>query len=287
VIDGVLVIDKPSGMTSHDVVDEVRRRLGTRRVGHGGTLDPDATGVLVVGVGRATRLLSYAQQAPKRYRAVATFGAATTTQDASGEVVARRPTEGLDAARVASALPHFVGTIEQLPPMVSAVKVGGRRLYERARRGEEVERRPRRVTVYALELVRFEPGVEPQATLDVRCSAGTYVRTLVHDLGEALGTGAHLRALRRIAAGGFGEDDALALGEVGEHALRPPVDVLGAMARVEVDAVAAREVRHGRALPPPDGVGEGEPVAIVHAGSLLGVYERRGGRLVAQRVMTR
>ena len=152
-MDGVLVVDKPAGMTSHDAVDEVRHRLGTRRVGHAGTLDPDATGVLVMGVGRATRLLAYAQAAAKRYRAEVAFGVETTTQDASGEVVARADAGWLSRAEVEAALPAFRGAIEQVPPMVSAVKVGGERLYRKARRGEEVARAPRRVTVHALELV--------------------------------------------------------------------------------------------------------------------------------------
>ncbi|MGH2729061.1 MAG: tRNA pseudouridine(55) synthase TruB [Actinomycetota bacterium] len=225
-MDGVLVIDKPAGMTSHDVVDEVRRRLGTRKVGHGGTLDPDATGILVVGVGRATKLLSYAQAGPKRYRALARFGITTSTQDASGTVIESREAM-IGADDVKRALEAFEGEIEQVPPMVSAVKIGGERLYKKARRGETVDRPARAVTVYGIELVDFSPD-GPRATLDVRCSAGTYVRTLVHDLGVALGCGAHLESLRRTAASGFTEADAVALDRVDERALRP-VDALRAM----------------------------------------------------------
>ncbi|MGH2820602.1 MAG: tRNA pseudouridine(55) synthase TruB, partial [Actinomycetota bacterium] len=165
-MDGLLVIDKPPGMTSHDVIDEVRRRFRTRRVGHAGTLDPDATGVLVVGVGHATRFLSYSQAAPKRYLARARFGVTTTTQDASGELLERRPVD-LDAEEVRAALEDFRGEIEQVPPMVSAVKVGGERLYRKARRGEEVERAARRVTIHALDLVSF-PAPRVEAVLDVR-----------------------------------------------------------------------------------------------------------------------
>lgn len=223
-MDGILVIDKPAGMTSHDVVDEVRKRLGTRKVGHGGTLDPDATGVLVIGVGRATKILSYAQGGPKRYTAVARFGITTSTQDASGKVIETREAI-IDADDVVRVLKAFEGEIEQIPPMVSAVKIGGERLYKKARRGETVDRPARTVTVYEIELVDFSPD-GPRATLDVRCSAGTYMRTLVHDLGVALGCGAHLESLRRTAAGGFTEADAVALDSVDEHALRPVPDAM-------------------------------------------------------------
>jgi len=218
-MDGVLVIDKPAGMTSHDVVDEVRKRLGMRKVGHGGTLDPDATGVLIVGVGRATKILSYAQGGPKRYTAVARFGITTSTQDASGTVIETRAAI-ISAEDVTRALTAFEGEIEQVPPMVSAVKIGGERLYKKARRGETVDRPARNITVYAIALVGWSDD-GPRATLDVRCSAGTYVRTLVHDLGAALGCGAHLESLRRTAAGGFTEADAVALANVDERALRP------------------------------------------------------------------
>src|ERR687895_639267 len=148
-------------MTSHDVVDRVRRSLGTKKVGHAGTLDPDATGLLVIGVGRATRLLSYAQQTPKRYQGVARFGITTTTQDASGEITNRRPSS-VTRTELEGALGKFIGEIKQVPPMVSAVKVGGERLYKKARRGEEIERRARRVVVYDIDLLGFYPGDEPR-----------------------------------------------------------------------------------------------------------------------------
>lgn len=284
-MDGVLVVDKPAGVTSHDVVDAVRRRLGTRRVGHAGTLDPGATGLLVIGVGRATRLLEYAQAGPKRYRAEVVFGASTTTQDASGDVVERRPAGGLERAEVEAALADFVGDLDQVPPMVSALKVGGERLYAKARRGEEVERRPRRVTVHSLELVEWSPGDEPRALVDVVCSPGTYVRTLAHDLGAGLGPGAHLAALRRTASSGFVEEDAIALEDVAPGALLPPAAALGDMARLEADPATARLVRDGRPLPAPDEVADGGRVAIVAEGALLAVYARRAGELVAERVV--
>lgn len=284
-MDGILVIDKPAGMTSHDVVDRVRRVLGTRKVGHAGTLDPDATGLLVIGVGRATRLLAYAQQTPKRYRAVARFGITTTTQDASGEVTTERSAE-VTAADIDNILEVFTGEIKQVPPMVSSVKVGGERLYKKARRGEEIERVPRAVTVYALNMLEFDP-VGPTATLDVTCSAGTYVRTLVHDIGESLGCGAHLAALRRVENAGFATADAIALDNVETGHLRPLADAVRALRMIEVDESDAGLIASGRALAPSPDVAEGEAVALSRAGTLLAVYRRRGETLVADRVLAR
>ena len=283
-IDGVLVIDKPAGITSHDVVDEVRRRLGIRKVGHAGTLDPDATGILVIGLGRATRFLDYAQAEPKRYIATASFGEATSTQDASGEVV-ERTTPDFGRADLEEALSAFLGEIEQVPPMVSAVKVGGERLHARARRGETVERRARRVTIHELSLRSFVAGDRPSATLGVVCSAGTYVRTLVHDLGRALGCGAHLATLRRTAAGGFTEADAVALGEVSDRLVRPLQDVVAGLPRLELDDGDAALVGDGRPLANDAGFASDALVALVHGGRFLGVYRGRGERLVAERVV--
>ncbi|MFN2524851.1 MAG: tRNA pseudouridine(55) synthase TruB, partial [Actinomycetota bacterium] len=271
ILDGVLVLDKPGGVTSHDVVDQVRARLGTRRVGHGGTLDPDATGVLVVGVGRATRLLEYAQAAPKRYRATARFGSATSTQDASGDVIARAPAAHLTGDLVEEALASFVGEIDQIPPMVSAVKVAGEALYKKARRGEEIERAPRRVTVYAIDLLTFTAGEEPSAELDVRCSGGTFVRTLVHDLGRRLGCGAHLQSLRRTESGGFSEAEAVDPSEVTERVLLPLAVAVRDMARLDLSADDAIGVRHGRPLQAPSELAEGQPVALFSAGNLVAV----------------
>ncbi|MGH2694540.1 MAG: tRNA pseudouridine(55) synthase TruB [Actinomycetota bacterium] len=282
----MIVVDKPSGMTSHDVVDEVRRRLGTRKVGHAGTLDPDATGVLLIGVGRATRFLAYAQRAPKRYRAIAVFGVTTTTQDATGDIVMTTPAL-VREEDVRGAFADFVGEIEQVPPMVSAVKVQGERLYRKARRGEEVARGPRRVSVYSLEVVRFEGGDHPEATLDVHCSGGTFVRTLVHDVGGRLGCGAHLKSLRRIEAGGFTDDEAVALELVDAEAVRPLADAVRVLPSLDAKH-AAEDVGHGRALPAPsDELEEGAPVALVADGELLGVYRRAGDRLVPDRVVGR
>jgi tRNA pseudouridine55 synthase len=281
-VDGVVVIDKPAGATSHDVVDRVREVFGTRKVGHGGTLDPDATGVLVVGVGRATRLLGYAQASPKRYVATARFGVTTSTQDASGEVLERRPVH-LSRELIEQALPSFRGEIDQIPPMVSAVRMGGERLYEKARRGEEVERRARRVTIHSLDLVDFNGG--DGATFDVACSSGTYVRTLIADLGEALGCGGHLEGLRRTRAGGFTDADAVPLDALEVDDLRPLVDAVADLPRLEVGATDAERVSHGQALDAAKAP-EGERfVAVVRNDDLLAVYAREGQRLVADRVL--
>jgi tRNA pseudouridine55 synthase len=268
-------------MTSHDVVARIRKTLKIKRVGHGGTLDPDATGVLVIGVGRAARLLSYAQDAPKTYEARGRLGIVTSTQDASGEVVAERPVHvSEDDLRLA--LRNLTGDIEQVPPMVSAVKVGGERLYKKALRGEEVEREPRRVTVYAFDLMSFQL---PDLSVVVRCSAGTYVRTLIHDLGLALGCGAHLTELRRTASGGFTEVDALPLDEISAESLGPPLALVSHLPRISVSTETGALVRTGRKLPLQDvSNGEGD-VAIVCDGALLAVYSTRGNELVPERVI--
>jgi tRNA pseudouridine55 synthase len=274
-------------MTSHDVVDEVRRRLHTKRVGHGGTLDPGAPGVLVLGVGKATKLLRYTQASPKRYWATARFGTTTTTQDASGEILEQHPAS-ITSDDVSVALKAFVGDIDQMPPMVSAVKVGGERLYRKALRGEEVERAARRVTVYSLELIEFNeegPTGAPEATLDLSCSAGTYVRTLVHDLGAVLGCGAHLISLRRTAAGGWNEDDAISLDSISGSDLRPLAAAVRDLPVVDVDESAVSLVANGRPLVADADAPDGALVAVLHAGDLLAVYRKRGPNLVADRVV--
>lgn len=283
-MDGVLVIDKPAGMTSHDVVDRVRKGLRTKKVGHGGTLDPDATGVLLVGVGKATRFLSYAQAAPKSYRARVRFGSSTSTQDASGEVIESRPAE-ISAEDVERVLPRFTGDIEQIPPMVSAVKVDGERLYKKALRGEEVERKPRPVHIYDLTMSGFAGGAEPEVDLDVRCSGGTYIRTLAHDIGEELGCGAHLRTLRRTEANGFAVEDAVSLDDVSPDALRPLTDAVRDLSSLEVGPDQAKDVSFGRPLSFDGDLDEGSFAAIVSAGQLLGVYRREGARLLPERVV--
>lgn len=284
-MDGVLVVDKPAGMTSHDVVDAVRKKLSTRKVGHAGTLDPDATGVLLLGVGRATRFLAYSQESPKRYRARARFGISTSTQDASGEVIAERPAE-ITRDDLEREFSRFVGTIDQIPPMVSAVKVGGERLYKKARRGEEVDRPARSVTIHELNLTAFEAGPPPDATFDVRCSSGTFVRTLIHDLGEALGCGAHMTALRRTATGGFTDAEAIALDDVSPGGLHPLVEAVRELPRLELNASDEIAVSHGRPLPTKADIAEGTPVALMHEGELRAVYKAKDGLLLADRVVS-
>ncbi len=283
--EGYLVVDKPPGMTSHDVVARLRHVLGERRVGHAGTLDPDATGVLVVGVGRATRLLRYAADLDKTYVAEIVLGVATSTLDSSGEVVATFDMSGVDPAAVRTAAESLTGELAQVPPMVSAVKVDGRRLYEFARAGVEVERAPRPVTVFEFALETTPSPTVYRAR--VRCSSGTYVRQLAADLGAALGGGAHLRDLRRLAIGPFRVEDACALEECSPQALRPPAGLVAHLETVVVtDPVAAR-IAHGALLETgvlaPRGAG---PLAVVSgAGALLAVYARRGTRLAPEVVL--
>lgn len=215
-LDGVLILDKPPGMTSHDVVSVMRRLTGQRRAGHTGTLDPAAAGVLPICLGQATRVAEYLLAQDKEYRAEVTFGLATDSHDATGQVVAEAGAEGLTAGTLERALDAFRGTIQQTPPMVSAVKVGGKRLYELARQGREIERKARSVTIQRLDLVDFRPGRRAVAVLDVACSKGTYIRSLARDLGEALGTGAFLSFLLRTRSGSFRLEEALSLEEVAE-----------------------------------------------------------------------
>ena len=242
--DGLLVVDKPAGWTSHDVVARCRRLVGQKRVGHSGTLDPDATGVLLVGLGRVTRLLRFLTALPKSYTGEVVLGVATSTLDASGEVVATFDMAvTLDQVRAAAA--GLTGEIEQVPPMVSAVKVGGRRLHELARAGEEVERAPRRVTVTRFDIeVTDDPLVY---RLAVDCSSGTYVRTLAADLGELLGGGAHLRNLRRTAIGSFGEDEARPLDDEELHVLSP-AEALRDYPAVTLEPEQVADVTHGRRI---------------------------------------
>lgn len=272
-MDGILVIDKPAGMTSHDVVAVVRRRLGERRVGHAGTLDPDATGVLVLGVGRATRLLRFVEGAEKEYATDVVLGVETSTQDASGDLVAERDASSLSHDDVVRAAHDLTGEIEQVPPMVSAIKVGGERLYRKARRGEEVERPARRVIVHEFRLERFETGARAVAGFTVRCSPGTYVRTLGHDLGRALGVGGHVSALRRTKVGAFGADDAVPLEGVDASALRPMVDAIAGRPRRDVGADDARAVAQGKSLPAFGVTGE---YAVIGPAGLVAVAEDRG-----------
>jgi tRNA pseudouridine55 synthase len=205
--DGILIIDKPSGLTSHDVVNRVRRATKIRQVGHAGTLDPMATGVLVVCLGQATRISEYLLGHDKAYRATIRLGVETNTYDADGEISATHEVD-VDRAGVELALAQFVGEVQQIPPMYAAIKRDGQKLYELARQGIEIEREARSVIVHSIELRGYQA---PDVTIDVRCSAGTYIRAIAHDLGTALGTGGHLIDLRRTAAGPFTIDQTISL----------------------------------------------------------------------------
>jgi tRNA pseudouridine55 synthase len=247
-LDGVLVVDKPAGPTSHDVVDQVRRAFGLRRVGHTGTLDPFATGVLAVCVGKATRLARFLAEGDKLYRATIRLGFATTTDDATGEPIGEALPVRLEAASLRDALARFRGTFQQVPPAYSAKHVGGRRLYELARRGETGPRAGVPVTVHSLELLE---AAGDHLEIEVRCAPGTYIRSLGRDLGETLGVGGHLTALRRLRSGAFGLERAVAADQLGESS-RPMViqlsDLLDAMPAVRVGAEGREAVRHGRGL---------------------------------------
>lgn len=275
--DGLLLIDKPSAITSHDAVAMVRRALGTRKVGHAGTLDPLATGLLVMGVGRATRLLRFLGDLAKTYTGTGLLGVETDTLDADGTVVRRRPVR-VDAEDLRAAMMDFVGEIEQLPPAYSAVKVGGERLYRAARRGEDVERPTRLVRVHTFDLVQFAP---PRFDFLVECSGGTYVRSLVADVGTRLGCGASLASLRRIAIGPFHVREA-----------RPPADPGGLLpldaAVVHLPAVVlleeeARAAGFGRILAPA-GV-EGPYRALGPDGRFIGIYRDAGTKSVPEVVL--
>ena len=267
--DGLLLVDKPSGMTSHDVVDAERRALGTRKIGHAGTLDPMATGLLVLGVGRATRLLRYLGMLAKTYEGTARLGEETDTLDADGELVRTSPVDASrdDVERAAAAL---VGDSMQTPPAYSAVKVGGRRLYAEARAGRNVEAPPRPITVEAFEVTAFDGR---DVAFRVTCSGGTYVRVLVADLGASLGGGAHLVALRRTGIGPFDVAEASAPGEGSPLPLERAVAHLP---RVALDDEEARAASHGRILAPA-GV-EGPHAVFDPAGRLVGVYRDEGPR---------
>jgi len=275
-MDGCVVIDKPAGWTSHDVVARVRRLLGTRRVGHAGTLDPDATGVLVVGVGRATRLLRFASASSKVYVGEIALGVATSTLDAGGEVTERADMSRVTPAEVRLAAVSLTGRIEQTPPMVSAVKVGGRRLHELARDGVEIDRAARPVEVRRFDI--FESGSPELYRFLVECSTGTYVRVLAADLGVRLGGVAHLRTLRRVAVGSFHDVDALSLDQVSPAMLRPCLDLVRDLPCVEVGDEFVEAIAFGRLLDRSAVrvAGEGPWAVVGPSGDLVAVCQARG-----------
>ncbi len=274
---GLVVIDKEAGWTSHDVVARCRRVFGQRRVGHAGTLDPDATGVLLVGLGRATRLLRFLTALKKTYEADIMLGTATSTLDASGEVTGQWDMAGVTADEVAQAAAVLTGTIEQVPPMVSAIKIDGRRLHELARQGIEVERPARTVNVYRFDT---EPDAQRPGVYRcvVECSSGTYIRTLADDLGRALGGGAHIGSLRRTRIGSFGAAEMRPLDRIDHDAILTPAQAMRDLDFVAVGAEFASAVAHGLALDrvPVGAVGDGPWAMIDDRGTLLAVYEATG-----------
>ncbi|NED55744.1 tRNA pseudouridine(55) synthase TruB [Micromonospora aurantiaca] len=288
--DGLIVVDKPGGMTSHDVVARIRRLARTRRVGHGGTLDPMATGVLVIGVGRATRLLTYVIGAGKSYAATIRLGQSTVTDDAEGEVVATTPAGAVTDAGVRAALAALTGEIDQVPSAVSAIKIDGQRAYKRVRDGEAVELPARRVTVSRLEVLAIRRDVPDvvDVDVDVTCSSGTYIRALARDAGAALGVGGHLTALRRTAVGGFTLAEAATLDQLEERApdvVNLPLDAAAARFFPRRDATAdeTRVLSHGGPLAPAGITG---PYAVFDpAGGLIAIVSERDGRARAEIVL--
>lgn len=273
--EGVAVVDKPAGWTSHDVVARVRRLLDTRKVGHAGTLDPMATGVLLVGVGRATRVLGYLAAADKAYRATVRLGQTTDTDDADGELVESKDATGIGRDKVEAAASRFVGSIEQVPPAYSAVKVAGRTSYSRARAGENVVLNARKVQVHRLTVGAARPaGAALDVDFEVECSTGTYVRSLARDLGAALGVGGHLVALRRTRVGRFGEelarplDDGVTLLDTGEVVRRT-------LGELTVEDAQADALSHGRRLEL--GGGEEGTFGAFGPAGLVAIVEVSGG----------
>jgi tRNA pseudouridine55 synthase len=272
-VDGLLVVDKEARWTSHDVVARCRRLVGQRRVGHAGTLDPDATGVLLVGLGRVTRLLRFLGALEKTYTTEIVLGRATNTLDASGETTGEWEMSGVTLAQVRAAAAGLTGDIEQIPPMVSAVKVGGRRLHELARKGEVVERAPRPVTVHRFTV---EPAPEPGVfRAEVTCSSGTYVRVLAADLGTAVGGGAHLRNLRRTAIGSFTESEARRVDLLSDESILTPAQAMRDLDRVDVGPDVELLVARGLPLDrvPLAASGSGPWALVADDGRLLAVYE--------------
>ncbi len=274
---GFVNANKPVGPTSHDVVARVRRMLPRRmRVGHAGTLDPFASGVLVLCVGPATRLAGYVQRAPKRYRAVVRLGAVSSTGDRHGEVARTAGAQPPSQAALAAVLGRFVGEIPQIPPAHSAVKVAGRRAYKLARRGEEFALAPRTVTIHGLDAIRYE---WPELEIDVRCGSGTYIRALARDIGDALGVGGYCDALTRTAVGVFTIGDAVAPGSLDlARDLLPPLTALAELPRVEASAEEMKALRYGQAIER-GGVPAGAEAAVTGpTGELVAICRIAGDR---------
>ena len=294
-LSGLVVIDKELGWTSHDVVAKLRGMLRERRIGHAGTLDPQASGLLLVGVGPATRLLRYLQGSFKTYEGRIQFGATTTTLDATGEVTASFDMSGLDPDAVRIRAAAMLGESLQIPPMVSALKVEGKRLHELARQGIEIEREARPITIESFDLTPTDDELVWE--FSVRCSSGTYVRSIAADLGSALGGGAHLCALRRTRNDRFTVEDATTLdalairleqGEPASALVMPPSQMLGSLRALSIDEAQCAIVGNGASLPAPEDCSEGELLRILDPlGELLGVYQCKQGQLRADVVLPR
>jgi tRNA pseudouridine55 synthase len=268
--DGLLAVDKPAGITSHGVTDRLRRVLGTRRVGHAGTLDPFATGLLLLLVGRATRLLPFLDIEPKVYLATIRFGTATSTDDPEGEVLLQAPPPPQEV--VERVIPSFTGDLLQRPPVFSAKRVAGVRAYAAARRGKPMDLQPVRVAVHEWRVIGRDAA---DLNVEIRCSGGTYIRALARDLGEAAGSAAHLAALRRIRTGRWAIDEASSMddAERGEIELTAPAAMVAHLPRHDIDDLDARRVSHGQALA---SRGEDAVVALCHADDLVAIACRDG-----------
>lgn len=279
---GFVIVDKEPGWTSHDVVAKARGILGTRKVGHSGTLDPGATGVLVLGAGRATKLLRFITSLRKVYVAEVTLGVETDSLDADGDVTVTHDMGEITLAQIRAAAAAFIGPIEQIPPMVSAVKVDGRRLHQLAREGKTVDRKPRPVTIHRLEVSEIEgESTSSVFRMEVECSSGTYIRTLGADIGTALGGGAHLRALRRTGIGSLTEDRAQALND--DITVVPMLEALTDYPAITVDPEQHILVTHGRAisedLVDPNVHGAGPWLIVSEEDELLAIHERADGKI--------
>jgi len=285
-IEGILCVDKPPGPTSHDVVSRIRRLAGTRKVGHGGTLDPLASGLLVLAIGRATRLLEYVLGQPKEYQALVRLGYTSNTYDGEGELV-DSGTVDVTESQLATALARFRGDIRQTPPMYSAIKQQGKPLYELARQGIAVEREARRVTIYELELLSFE---KPDITLRVRCSSGTYIRSLAHDLGQELGCGAYLAGLRRTGVGLLSLQEAAPLQNLTADTLADHVQamdkVVAHMPRLNLSRDEAVNLSHGQRVDVADGELDGELLrAYDDRGEFVGIVSRDQDKWRAKKIL--
>ncbi len=279
IVSGVLVVDKPIGMSSHDVVQVIRRGTGIRRAGHTGTLDPRASGVLVVLIGPAVRLSEFVSASDKRYQATIRLGSTTETYDAEGEItITSASVDDITEAKFSEVLQNYIGEIEQVPPPYSAVKVKGRKAYEMARKGEEVKLEPRKINVFSLEVLEWMP---PEVVVDVYCSSGTYVRSLANDLGEELGCGAHLIGLRRTKSGRFSLRDAIPLRRLQEafdagdwyNHLIPAAEALGDWPMVELDGDQVELVRHGHRVPTTSEEASGWARGVSQQGDLVALME--------------